>query len=184
MLAISFLSTSARPCSGVRYSIIIQKLSLLDALASRGPLSVDAPTQAADVLTFFDDVVRRHHRDEEQLLFVAAAANAQAGAERDMIETVERRLTSEHRQIEALLDEVRPGLELLRDSGRDVLLDQSKLEQLSKRYKVHAAYEEASFLPLAQVILERAGPELAQLGLRVHMRDPVVRTQLHFGRWT
>jgi hemerythrin-like domain-containing protein len=162
--------------------VIIQKLLLVDALA--GPLGVDAPKQAADVLAFFDDVVRRHHLDEEQLLFVAAAANAQAGVERDMIESVARRLTSEHRQIEALLDEVKPGLEMLRDNGRNVLLDQSKLERLSTIYKAHAAYEEASFLPQAQVILERAGPALAQLGLRLHMRDPVVRTQLHFGRWT
>jgi hemerythrin-like domain-containing protein len=167
------------------HAVISDKLSVISNLAQ--PRQVDAaasPKQAAEVLEFFENVVRRHHQDEEGLLFVTVVANAIAGAERDAIYADVKRLTAEHREIEALIDEVTPGLVTLRDDHRDALLDQAKLQALTARYKAHAAYEEASFLPQAQAILDRAGPELSRMGLQLHLRKPAVRQQMHFSRWT
>lgn len=163
---------------------IVEQLQILERLARPGPPEDSARRQAADILAFFDNVVRRHHREEEQLLFTAALAEAHPGAERDGIDAAAKRLTAEHRELEALIDKVTPSLAALMDGKTSVSLDRTKLLELSERYKAHARYEEASFLPQVQEILERGGPQLAKLGLRLHLHDPTVQQQLHFGRWT
>lgn len=163
---------------------IVEQLQILERLARPGSPEDSARRQAADILAFFDNVVRRHHREEEQLLFTAALAEAYPGAEREGIDAAAKRLTAEHRELEALIDKVRPSLAALKDGNASVSLDRGELLELPERYKAHARYEESSFLPQVQEILERGGPQLAQLGLQLHLHDPVVQQQLHFGRWT
>lgn len=181
---------SADTSSGTLYdftdchAVILNKLVVVNDLAQSTTPGATTSKGAAEVLSFFESVIKRHHQDEERVLFATVLANASAGAERDAIDAAVKRLTIEHREIEALIDEVTPGLVALRDDGRDLLLEHAKLQVLATRYRAHATCEEVSFLPQAQAILDRVGPELSSMGLRLHMRDPAVRQQMHFGRWT
>jgi hemerythrin-like domain-containing protein len=80
-----------------------------------------------------------------------------------------KRLTDEHRAIEALWKQLEKGLKPVA-KGQSTRLDVSELHRLVTEYKAHAAYEETEFLPLSEEILGRNSNHMAALGLSLHMR--------------
>ena len=154
---------------------IVAQLDALDSLPALLLPAQRARQTAATTLAFFDDVILDHHAQEEKALFPAVLASATPGAERDQVATIITRLTAEHRQIEALWAGLKAALRQVA-RGHDAALDAHAATQLVHAYRLHAAYEEADFLPLSQTILGRNANHLAALGISLHMRHvkPVV----------
>lgn len=115
------------------------------------PGLVEAAARARDVaagtLALFKGAVLEHHAEEESDLFPAVLRSAGTGEERDRVEGMVKRLTDEHRALDAAV------------AG-----------ELVQRYLEHARFEEQAFLPLAATILGRNGDHLAALGLSLHLR--------------
>ena len=80
-----------------------------------------------------------------------------------------KRLTEEHRMVEALWKRLEKGLKQVA-KGQSTDLDIGEVQRLVTEYTAHAAYEEAEFLPLSEVILGRNSNHMAALGLSLHMR--------------
>ena len=88
-----------------------------------------------------------------------------------------RRLTDENAQLRRSLLDLQTQIEALRaedakmrGQNEQLLRDVSELQRLVTEYTAHAAYEEAEFLPLSEVILGRNSNHMAALGLSLHMR--------------
>ncbi|MCB2029977.1 MAG: hemerythrin domain-containing protein [Rhodoferax sp.] len=128
---------------------------------------------AEETLQFFRVAVFDHHAEEEKDLFPAVLAAAQAGAERDKVQGLVDALVAEHREIEALWRGLEPGLAKLAKGQLATGVDRQAVVSLVQRYHAHARLEEERFLPLAETILGRQGPKMAELGLALHMRQVV-----------
>jgi hemerythrin-like domain-containing protein len=124
---------------------------------------------AEESLEFFREAIFEHHLEEERELFPAVIASAQPGAELERVKAMAKRLTDEHRAIEALWKQLEKGLKPVA-KGQSTRLDVSELHRLVTEYKAHAAYEETEFLPLSEEILGRNSNHMAALGLSLHMR--------------
>lgn len=148
---------------------IMRKLDALADLPAMLEAAARARTIAEQSLGFFRRVILEHHQDEERELFPAVIASARAGEERHRVETMATRLTEEHRDIEKLWKRLDKELEQV-VKGRISTLDKAALQDLVLRYRAHAAFEEAEFLPLAEQILGRDQHHMAALGLSLHMR--------------
>jgi len=144
----------------------------LDRLAELPALLAGA-ARARDVaessLEFFREAIFEHHQDEEKELFPAVLAHAAKGAEHDHAKALVKRLTDEHRELEALWKTLESGLKKAAQ-GKASDLDGADVERLVTQYRAHAQFEEAEFLPLSQQILGRNANTLAALGLSLHMR--------------
>lgn len=151
------------------HSGILQHLAELDRLPELLAPAAEARRIAADTLAFFEAAVFEHHLEEERELFPAVLSSATAGAERDQVQALVDRLTREHREVEAAWKRLEPDLKAVA-KGRDHRLDAEALVVLVARYKGHARFEEAEFLPLAQRVLGRNGDHMAALGVSLHMR--------------
>lgn len=130
--------------------------------------------QAAATYRFFNDAVLAHHDEEERELFPSLRHSARPGDEAGLVDSLVARLEREHRDLEAMWDEVEPALRRL-GRGKTAELDTAAVERLVDTYLAHARFEEASVLPLAQRILssgDRAALALAlamrRLPMRVH----------------
>jgi len=158
-------------------------LAQLDDL-QRLPALLDAASQArqgaAAALRFFRDVVHEHHAQEESELFPAVLKSASVGEERDKVAAIVKRLTGEHRQIEAAWSKLEPGLKSAA-KGQDSALDAVAVHALVQSYQAHARYEEQEFLPLSQQILGRNASHLAALGMSLHMRHISPEVMKRFG---
>ncbi|HXD40758.1 MAG TPA: hemerythrin domain-containing protein [Ramlibacter sp.] len=147
-------------------------LSQLDALASL-PALVEAAAQArsvaASTLAMFQHGIFEHHAEEEAELFPAVLRSAHPGAERDRVQDIVARLTSEHRTLEALWKRVEPALNAT-VKGKYAEVDVDVVAELVHAYGMHARFEEEEFLPLSDIILGRDGNHMAALGLALHMR--------------
>lgn len=154
---------------------IIGHLDALGELPALMAPAIRARKVAGEMLKFFDEVIAEHHAEEERELFPAVLQSAARGDERDHVATLIERLTTEHRQIEAWWSRIKPQLRQIA-KGHDAELDTVAVEQLVKDYRGHAAFEEAEFLPLSQVILGRNDNHMAALGMSLHLRHapPVV----------
>lgn len=139
--------------------------ALMDPIARAG-------TIAEETLQFFQKVVFDHHAEEEKDLFPAVLAAAAPGEERDKVQGMVGSLTAEHREIEAIWRDLEPKLKKLAD-GHLAVVDAALVQQLVMRYNAHAKLEENQFLPLAETILGRKDPQLAELGLALHTRHVV-----------
>lgn len=124
---------------------------------------------AQDTVSFFRAAVFEHHAEEERELFPAVLSSAQPGAERDKVANMIEWLTQEHRDVESLWKQLEPALKKLA-KGQDADLDGTAIEHLVTKYKAHAQFEEAEFLPLAETILGRNSNHMAALGLSLHLR--------------
>jgi hemerythrin-like domain-containing protein len=147
-------------------------ISHLDALGELPALMEPAQRArklASEMLEFFDAVILEHHAEEERELFPAVLQSAVRGTERNQVQTMIERLTTEHRQIEAWWSHLKPQLKQIA-KGHDTTLDTVAVQQMVGDYHAHAAYEEAEFLPLSQEILGRNHNHMAALGLSLHMR--------------
>ncbi len=159
---------------------IVQVLQDLGELPSMVDLARKARQVASEVEAFFRDVIVQHHRDEEIDLFPAVLASATPGAEREDVERLIARLTSEHRQLEATFRRLLPAIEAIAN-GILSPLDRADVAGLIRAYLAHASHEEAVFLPKAQEILGRNGNHMAALGLSLHIRHAAEEVRRRFG---
>ncbi len=148
---------------------IVEHLRTLGELPAMLAPAQRARQIATDTLAFFEEVVSEHHLEEERVLFPAVSDSATPGEERDNVRTIVRRLTAEHRQVEALWSGLQPGLKQVA-RGHDANVDEGAVAQLVSDYQAHARYEEEVFLPLSQAILARNSNHMEALGLSLHMR--------------
>lgn len=144
----------------------LTKMGELPALVS----AAERARQSAEAARrFFREVVFEHHQEEERALFEAVLASATPGAELERVTAITTQLTREHRLVEAQFVKMEPQLKKMA-KGQACDLDVGAFETLVRDYKAHAAFEEAEFLPLSQVILSRNSNHMAALGLSLHIR--------------
>jgi len=148
---------------------IVKRLTALDELPALLEPAARARQIAEESLEFFREAIFEHHLEEERELFPAVIASAQPGAELERVKAMAKRLTDEHRAIEALWKQLEKGLKPVA-KGQSTKLDVSELHRLVTEYKAHATYEETEFLPLSEEILGRNSNHMAALGLSLHMR--------------
>jgi len=124
---------------------------------------------AADLLALFDGPVLEHHADEEKELFPAVLRSATPGEEFKRVEALANRLVHEHRLIEQMWKNIEPAVRHAA-RGKPAEVDALVAGELVSAYLMHANFEEACFLPLAEQILGRDGNHMAALGLSLHLR--------------
>lgn len=151
------------------HSGILKRLTALDELPALLAPAARARQIAEESLEFFREAIFEHHLEEERELFPAVLASAKPGEETERVTAMVKRLTEEHRMVEALWKRLEKGLKPVA-KGHSTDLDVSELQRLVTEYTGHAAYEEAEFLPLSEVILGRNSNHMAALGLSLHMR--------------
>ena len=120
-------------------------------------------------LEFFREAIFEHHLDEERELFPAVLESALDDAERFKIQSMNKRLTDEHRELEKIWKSLESGLKKV-VKGQFGEVNVSDLARLVSQYRAHAQFEEQEYLPLAQKVLGRNGNHMAALGLSLHMR--------------
>lgn len=148
---------------------IFKKLEMLGELPALLAPAIRAREIAEKSLEFFREAIFEHHLDEERELFPVVLADAARGAEFDSVQFMVARLTLEHRELEAAWKRLESGLKAVA-KGRDSDISTADIERMVSRYRGHAQYEEAEFLPLAQTILSRNSNHMAALGMSLHMR--------------
>ena len=148
---------------------IVKRLNALDELPALLEPAARARQIAEQSLEFFREAIFEHHLEEERELFPAVIASAKPGEELERVKGMTKRLTEEHRMVEALWKRLEKGLKQVA-KGQSTDLDISEVQRLVTEYTAHASYEEAEFLPLSEVILGRNSNHMAALGLSLHMR--------------
>jgi len=148
---------------------ILRRLNALDELPALLAPAARARQIAEQSLEFFREAIFEHHLEEERELFPAVIASALPGEELQRVQAMTKRLTEEHRMIEALWKRLEKGLKPVA-KGQSTDLDVSELHRLVAEYTAHAAYEEQAFLPLSEQVLGRNSNHMAALGLSLHMR--------------
>ena len=148
---------------------ILKRLTAMDELPALLAPAARARQIAEDSLEFFREAIFEHHLEEERELFPAVLASAQAGEEKEKVQAMIKRLTEEHRMVEALWKRLEKGLKPVA-KGQSTDLDVGELHRLVEEYTAHARYEEQEFLPLSEQILGRNSNHMAALGLSLHMR--------------
>lgn len=148
---------------------IFKKLDMLSELPALLEPAKRAREIAERSLEFFREAIFEHHLDEERELFPAVLAHAEKGEEHARVKAMVEQLTNEHRELEALWKRLESVLKTVA-KGQDADLHGSTIEQLVSRYRAHAQFEEAEFLPLSATILGRNSNVMAALGLSLHIR--------------
>ncbi|MDO8419859.1 MAG: hemerythrin domain-containing protein [Rubrivivax sp.] len=148
---------------------ILQKLDLLGELPALLKPAARARAVAEQAVDFFREAIFEHHLDEERELFPAVLASAAKGDEFDRVQAMARRLTDEHRELEATWKRLEPELKRVA-KGHASEVNADDIRRLVTQYRAHAQFEETEFLPLSQVILGRNANHMAALGLSLHMR--------------
>jgi hemerythrin-like domain-containing protein len=148
---------------------IIKRLHLLGELPALLAPAERAGQIAERSVSFFREAIFEHHLDEERELFPVVVAHAEKGAEQVQVASMVKRLTEEHRNLEALWKRIEPGLKKV-TKGRFDEVDAGDVQRLVTQYLAHAEFEEKEFLPLSQTILGRNANHMAALGMALHMR--------------
>jgi hemerythrin-like domain-containing protein len=151
------------------HSGILKRLNALDELPALLEPAARARQIAEQSLEFFREAIFEHHLEEERELFPAVIASAHPGEELERVKAMTKRLTEEHRMVEALWKRLEKGLKQVA-KGQSTDLDISEVQRLVTEYTAHAHYEETDFLPLSETILGRNSNHMAALGLSLHMR--------------
>jgi hemerythrin-like domain-containing protein len=151
------------------HSGIVKRLSALGELPALLEPAARARQIAEQSLEFFREAIFEHHLEEERELFPAVLASAQPGEEFERVKAMTKRLTEEHRMVEALWKRLEKGLKQVA-KGQSTDLDIGEVQRLVTEYTAHASYEEVEFLPLSEVILGRNSNHMAALGMSLHMR--------------
>ena len=165
------MDTSSQPLTSFSHCHqgILSQLLAFEELPALQAVAVRARTVAAQTLTLFREAVLSHHADEENELFPAVLRSAAAGDEADKVRAMIRRLTEEHRMIEARWKNLEPAVRAVAKAGA-ADLDMTAVQELVQAYSAHARFEEEQFLPQAQAILSRNGNHMEALGLSLHLR--------------
>lgn len=148
---------------------IFRKLDLLGELPALLEPAQRAREVAEKSLEFFREAIFEHHLDEERELFPAVLESALDDAERFKIQSMNKRLTDEHRELERIWKSLESGLKKV-VKGQFGEVNVSDLARLVSQYRAHAQFEEQEYLSLAQKVLGRNGNHMAALGLSLHMR--------------
>lgn len=125
-----------------------------------------AAQQAATAVTrYFDTAARDHHADEEEDLF-PALFEAMAGSDAVCIRELTDALRSEHRQLEALWQRLRPEL-LAISQGLPHGFTHTLSQSFTQAYRAHAHKEDTELLPMATRLLseeqiDRVGAAMRQ----------------------
>ena len=151
------------------HSGIVKRLNALDELPALLEPAARARQIAEQSLGVFRAANVELPLEEERELFPAVLASAQPGEELERVRAMTKRLTEEHRMVEALWKRLEKGLKQVA-KGQSTDLDIGEVQRLVTEYTAHAGYEEAEFLPLSEVILGRNSNHMAALGLSLHMR--------------
>ncbi len=148
---------------------IFRKLDQLGELPALLEPAARAREVAEKSLEFFREAIFEHHLDEERELFPAVLASCKDDAERARVQSMNKRLTDEHRDLEKIWKSLESGLKkVVKGQFGDV--DLSQVMRLVNQYRAHAQFEEQEYLPLAQQILGRDDNHMAALGMSLHMR--------------
>ena len=148
---------------------IFRKLDQLGELPALLEPAARAREVAEKSLEFFREAIFEHHLDEERELFPAVLASCKDDAERARVQSMNKRLTDEHRELEKIWKSLESGLKkVVKGQFGDV--DLSQVMRLVNQYRAHAQFEEQEYLPLAQQILGRDDNHMAALGMSLHMR--------------
>lgn len=148
---------------------ILSHLEAFEELPALQAAAVRARTVATQTLVLFREAVLGHHADEENELFPAVLRSAAPETEADQVRAMIRRLTEEHRMIEARWKALEAAVKTVAKAGA-AELDAAAVQELVRAYTAHARFEEEHFLPLAQAILSRNGNHMEALGLSLHLR--------------
>jgi len=148
---------------------ILKKLDMLGELPALLAPAARAREVAENALEFFREAIFEHHLDEERELFPAVLASTEEGAEQAHVRAMVKRLTDEHRDLEALWKRLESGLKKVA-KGQASDISVAEVQRLVSQYRAHAQYEETEFLPLSQAILGRNSHHMAALGMSLHMR--------------
>jgi hemerythrin-like domain-containing protein len=159
---------------------IVAQLNELSRLPELAQAAQQARRIAQSTEAFFREVVLVHHKEEEEELFPAVLQSARAGEERDEVKLLIERLTQDHRDIEKTWHDLAPGVHAVA-RGHDATLDAARMAAFVARYRGHAQYEEAVFLPLSSKILGRDGNHMAALGLSLHARHALPEVLRRYG---
>lgn len=159
---------------------ILSQLRALDQLPALLVAAAQARSMAADLRRFFQHAVFEHHAQEEEELFPAVLASATPGAEREQVQAMVQRLTTEHREIEAAWARLEPALKSAA-KGQDCQMAAPEVHALVASYQAHASFEEEHFLPLSKLILGRNDHHMAALGLSLHMRHALPAVLQRYG---
>ncbi len=148
---------------------IFRKLDQLGELPALLEPAARAREVAEKSLEFFREAIFEHHLDEERELFPAVLASCKDDAERARVQSMNKRLTDEHRELEKIWKSLESGLKkVVKGQFGDV--DLSQVMRLVNQYRAHAQFEEQEYLPLAQQVLGRDDNHMAALGMSLHMR--------------
>lgn len=148
---------------------ILRRLDEFGELPALLEPALKASRVAADLNDFFRSIVFEHHQEEERELFPIVLASSQPGEERERVRQMIETLTREHRAIEKQWTLVESQVKKLA-KGQLTSLDGAHVVDLVDRYRAHARFEEAEFLPLSETILRRNNHQMAALGMSLHMR--------------
>lgn len=148
---------------------ILKKLDMLGELPALLEPAARAREVAENALEFFREAIFEHHLDEERELFPAVLASTEERAEQSYVRAMVKRLTDEHRDLEALWKRLESGLKKVA-KGQASDINVAEVQRLVSQYRAHAQYEETEFLPLSQTILGRNSHHMAALGMSLHMR--------------
>ena len=151
---------------------IVSQLQSLGELPALLEPAMRARKIAEQALQFFRPAVFDHHVEEEKSLFPAVLAAATQPEERAKVQAMVTSLAADHRVIEAIWRELEPQVQKVAH-GQIASIDVASVERLVGQYNAHARWEEAQFLPLAETILGRRDPRMAELGLSLHTRHVV-----------
>jgi hemerythrin-like domain-containing protein len=147
---------------------ILRQLDAMAELPALMAAAARARVVAEGTLAVFKHAVLEHHAEEETELFPAVMRSAQP-EERDHVNALVDRLTSEHRTLEALWKRIEHPIAAAA-KGKAEVIDADVVQELVRAYEMHARFEEKEFLPLAAEILGRNGNHMSALGLSLHMR--------------
>ena len=148
---------------------IVKRLHLLGELPALLAPAERASQIAERSVSFFREAIFEHHLDEERELFPVVLLHAEKGAEHAHVQAMVKRLTDEHRELEALWKHIEARLKKVA-KGRFDDVNADEVARLVKQYLAHAEFEEKEFLPLSAAILGRNANHMAALGLSLHMR--------------
>lgn len=127
--------------------------ALLPHLKSHGA-DDQAASAAHRVMRYFDEAALHHHADEQEDLFPQLAASAMGEREIQTVRELCGRLTSEHLAMGELWQQLRGHLIQARSHQIPDLLALTPLvQQFTKAYETHTAFEDERLLPLASKLL-------------------------------
>ncbi len=133
---------------------IHERMGMVRALAET--LGEAEPSQAAAgmaeaIVRFYESTVLAHHREEEKELWPMLERSAQ-DTDAQTFKSIGARLKDEHRELEALWDEIIPALRRI-GHRKAAKIDLDKLTTLADAYDRHAQFEDAVVIPMARFLL-------------------------------